>query len=115
MTAEPWKTSGGGQRLAASADAPATSDTLVKQVLAKSQGLPDVVAAQLWCFVHGYITLELGGHFDDRDDPVAEVLVPMAVNFAVALGDDPARSEASHRAALLAEAGRHEPVGPRRP
>jgi AcrR family transcriptional regulator len=61
---------------------------------------PEVVAAQLWCFVHGYITLELGGHFDDLDDPVAEVLVPMAVNFAVALGDDPARAEASHQAVL---------------
>ncbi len=64
---------------------------------------PDVVAAQLWSFVHGYITLELGGHFDEFADPVAEVLVPMAANFAVALGDDPARAKASHQAGLRSQ------------
>ncbi len=38
---------------------------------------PEVLAAQLWSFVHGFITLELAEHFVEFDDPVAQVLVPM--------------------------------------
>src|SRR5215218_704263 len=53
---------------------------------------PEVLAAQLWSFVHGYITLEF-------DDPVAQVLVPMGVNLAVGLGDKRERAEVSHAAA----------------
>ena len=60
---------------------------------------PEVLAAQLWSFVHGYISLELAEHFVEFDDPVAQVLVPMGVNFAVGLGDERERVEASHEAA----------------
>ena len=35
---------------------------------------PEALAAQLWSFVHGYITLELAEHFVEFDDPVAQVL-----------------------------------------
>ncbi|WP_266376245.1 TetR/AcrR family transcriptional regulator [Streptomyces canus] len=59
---------------------------------------PEVVAAQLWSFVHGYITLELAEHFVEFDDAVAQVLLPMGVNFSVGLGDERERAEASHQA-----------------
>ncbi|MCE5289233.1 MAG: TetR/AcrR family transcriptional regulator, partial [Nocardiaceae bacterium] len=39
----------------------------------------EVVAAQLWSFVHGYVTLELAGHFEEFDDPAVQVLLPMGV------------------------------------
>lgn len=60
---------------------------------------PEVLAAQLWSFVHGYITLELAELFAEFDDPVAQVLVPMGVDLAVGLGDERERAEASHEAA----------------
>jgi AcrR family transcriptional regulator len=59
---------------------------------------PEALAAQLWSFVHGYITLELADHFAEFGDPVAQVLFPMGVNFAVGLGDDRDRARASHEA-----------------
>ena len=59
---------------------------------------PEVLAAQLWSFVHGYITLELAEHFVEFDDAVAQVLVPMGVNLAVGLGDKRERAQASHEA-----------------
>ena len=59
---------------------------------------PDVIAAALWSFVHGYITLELADHFVEFDDPVQQVLLPMGVTFAVGLGDTRERAQASHEA-----------------
>jgi Transcriptional regulator len=59
----------------------------------------EAVAAQLWSFVHGFITLELAAHFADFDDPVVQVLLPLGVNLSVGLGDDRARAQASHVAA----------------
>lgn len=61
---------------------------------------PAVVAAQLWSFVHGYVSLELAEHFAEFDDPVAEVLVPLGVTFCVGLGDTRERAVASHDAGL---------------
>src|SRR5437764_14078136 len=57
---------------------------------------PEPVAAQLWSFVHGCITLELAEHFVEFDDPVAQVLQPMGVNLAVGLGDNRERAQTSH-------------------
>ncbi|MER5923754.1 TetR/AcrR family transcriptional regulator [Streptomyces mirabilis] len=62
------------------------------------QQRPEVIAAQLWSFVHGYITLELAEHFVEFDDAVMQVLLPMGVNFSVGLGDRRERAEASHEA-----------------
>ncbi|MFC7501498.1 TetR/AcrR family transcriptional regulator [Nocardioides sp. CPCC 206347] len=62
---------------------------------------PKVVAAALWSFVHGYVTLELGDHFTDFDDPVTQVMLPMGVTLCVGLGDDQERARASHEAALV--------------
>jgi len=59
---------------------------------------PERVAAQLWSFVHGCITLELAEHFVEFDDPVAQVLQPLGVNLAVGLGDERERAQASHEA-----------------
>ena len=59
---------------------------------------PEVVAAQLWSVVHGYITLELAEHFAEFDDAAIEVLLPLGVNFTVGLGDTREAAEASHRA-----------------
>ena len=60
---------------------------------------PKVVAAQLWSFVHGYVTLELAETFVEFDDPVRQVLLPMGVNLSVGLGDTHELALASHRAA----------------
>lgn len=57
---------------------------------------PEVVAAQLWSYVHGYITLELSDHFVNFDDPVMEVMLPMGVNLVVGLGGRRDRALASH-------------------
>ncbi|MCZ0999564.1 TetR-like C-terminal domain-containing protein [Streptomyces mirabilis] len=62
------------------------------------QQRPEVIAAQLWSFVHGYITLELAEHFVEFDDAVMQVLLPMGVNFSVGLGDRREHAEASHEA-----------------
>jgi AcrR family transcriptional regulator len=63
------------------------------------QQYPEVVAAQLWSFVHGFITLELAETFVGFDDPVRQVMLPMGVNLSVGLGDTCKRAEASHEAA----------------
>jgi AcrR family transcriptional regulator len=60
---------------------------------------PAVIAAQLWSFVHGFISLELAEHFADFADSVAEVLAPMGITFMVGLGDDLPRATASTLAA----------------
>jgi AcrR family transcriptional regulator len=59
---------------------------------------PGGIAAQLWSFVHGFITLELAETFD-CDDPVGSLLLPMGVNLSVGLGDTRERAEASHQTA----------------
>ena len=59
---------------------------------------PKVIAAQVWSFVHGFVTLELAEHFVDLGDPVAQVLLPVGVHFVVGLGDQPERAQASHEA-----------------
>jgi AcrR family transcriptional regulator len=61
---------------------------------------PDVIAAELWSLVHGYVTLELAELFTEFADPVQQVLLPMGVTFTVGLGDTPERAQASHEAAV---------------
>jgi AcrR family transcriptional regulator len=62
------------------------------------QAEPDVIAAQLWSFVHGFVTLELAEHFVEFADPVVQVMLPMSANLVVGLGDKPQRARASHQA-----------------
>lgn len=65
-------------------------------------GDPEAIAAQLWSFVHGAITLELAGHLARFDDPVDAVLVPLATTVMTGLGDAPDRARASALAARRA-------------
>lgn len=58
---------------------------------------PFIVAAKLWSFVHGFITLELGGRFRDVADPVGQILQPMGIDMLVGLGDDRAAATKSGR------------------
>jgi AcrR family transcriptional regulator len=60
---------------------------------------PCGIAAQLWSFVHGFITLELAETFVGFDDPVSKVLLPLGVNVSVGLGDTRERAVASHQTA----------------
>lgn len=57
----------------------------------------EVVAAQLWSCVHGFISLEIGGQFDSFADPVRQILLPTTVKIFVGLGD-------SHERAFRAQA-----------
>lgn len=59
------------------------------------QGDPLVAASQVWSAVHGYVTLELLGHFGRGDRGVTEVLAPLCVTLIVGLGDNPAAAWAS--------------------
>ena len=61
---------------------------------------PAVVAAVLWSAMYGYITLELGDHFAEFDNPVEQIMLPLGVIASVGLGDDPERAKASHLAAV---------------
>jgi AcrR family transcriptional regulator len=63
---------------------------------------PTVVAtaAQFWALVHGFVMLELAGHYGDEGAAVAPVLGPMTSNLLVALGDSPERVRQSQRAAF---------------
>jgi AcrR family transcriptional regulator len=58
------------------------------------------LAAALWSYVHGFITLELADHFTQFDDPLRQVLLPMGITFSVGLGDTDDRAVASHEEAL---------------
>lgn len=61
---------------------------------------PEIVATGLWSCVHGFITLELGGHFDHIPDPVRRILQSTMVKLCVGLGDTAERADASHNAVL---------------
>ncbi|MBN3785627.1 TetR/AcrR family transcriptional regulator [Burkholderia sp. Ac-20353] len=47
---------------------------------------PSHIARQLWGAVHGFVMLELAGHFADVADPPSEVLLPMCNNLIIGLG-----------------------------
>ncbi|MEU2926917.1 WHG domain-containing protein [Streptomyces sp. NPDC007251] len=76
----------------------AACERLVRSGRIERRQEPEVIAAQLWSLVHGYITLELAEHFVEFDDAAMQVLLPMGVNFSVGLGDKRERAEASHEA-----------------
>ncbi|MFE0751336.1 TetR/AcrR family transcriptional regulator [Gordonia sp. NPDC058843] len=59
-----------------------------------------VVAAELWSAVHGFVTLEIAGHFTRFPHPVTDVLASMAVNHLVGMGDDRDRAQRSATTAI---------------
>jgi Tetracyclin repressor-like, C-terminal domain len=61
------------------------------------------IAVQFWTMVHGFVMLELAGHFGSDGTAVRPVLGSMAANMLVALGDSPellAQSQAAAAARL---------------
>ena len=50
------------------------------------QADPDLIALQFWSSLHGFIMLDLAGHFDKVADPSSDILVPMCINMVVGLG-----------------------------
>ncbi len=61
--------------------------------------LPDVdpafIGMQLWSAVHGFITLELAGHFVDVANPPSDILVPMTNNVIIGMGASRKKVESS--------------------
>lgn len=56
---------------------------------------PDLLALQFWSALHGFIMLDLGGHFSLAASPVGDVLMPMCVNLVVGMGAERGKAEAS--------------------
>lgn len=48
---------------------------------------PEVIAAELWSFVHGYVTLELGGHFARFANPLEDVYFQLGADLVAGMGD----------------------------
>lgn len=65
-------------------------------------GDPTVIAAQLWSYVHGFISLELAGHLNQFNDPVQRVLLPLGTNMVIGLGDSPEQAQKSITKAVKA-------------
>lgn len=59
------------------------------------QADPDLIAMQFWSALHGFIMLDLGGHFVQVDDPSSDILIPMCINMVVGLGAKRAQADLS--------------------
>ncbi|MCP1174956.1 TetR/AcrR family transcriptional regulator [Ralstonia chuxiongensis] len=66
---------------------------------------PSLIAMQLWSAVHGFVMLELAGHFSEVADPPSEILVPLCSNVVIGLGAVREKVEASTAAVLTNWAG----------
>lgn len=77
---------------------------LVRSGRVRADHAPEIVATQLWSSVHGFVTLELGGHFAQFPDPVRQIFQSLMVNVFVGLGDTVELAGASH-ASVLAQSG----------
>jgi AcrR family transcriptional regulator len=64
------------------------------------------VAAQIWALIHGFVMLELAGHYGADGAAVDSVLNAGASNLLVALGDSPEQMQQSQRAAIRVAARR---------
>lgn len=60
-------------------------------------GEPALIAAQAWSVIHGYVLLEIAGALGPADHGLEQVLMPLALNLLVGLGDT---AEAAARSAL---------------
>lgn len=63
---------------------------------------PDLIALQFWSALHGFIMLDLAGHFAHTAAPAADVLMPMCVNIVVGLGAKRDKADASATGARAA-------------
>ncbi|WP_172892244.1 TetR-like C-terminal domain-containing protein [Jatrophihabitans sp. GAS493] len=64
------------------------------------QGDPMSAALQLWSAMHGYVLLEIAGFFGPDGDGIELVLVPLARNILIGMGDTAPPSLESIRAVL---------------
>lgn len=55
----------------------------------------DLIALQFWSALHGFIMLDLGGHFAHLAAPAADLLMPVCVNMVVGLGAKRPAADAS--------------------
>lgn len=71
--------------------------------LIETGGIPETdatgVASQFWSALHGFIMLELGGHFAAAADPAQDVLIPMCINLVVGLGAKASKAKKSAKEA----------------
>ncbi len=73
---------------------------------------PTSIGLQLWTAVHGFITLELAGHFADVADPPSEILVRMTNNVVIGMGAVRERVESSTAPVVAAWASPPQPPPP---
>jgi AcrR family transcriptional regulator len=57
-------------------------------------------AAQFWASIHGFVMLELAGHYGAQGSAVGPVLAALTTNLLVSLGDSPERVQESQRLAV---------------
>jgi AcrR family transcriptional regulator len=56
---------------------------------------PALIAPQLWSAAHGFIMLELAGHFSGMENPASQILVATCNNIVVGLGAKREKVESS--------------------
>ncbi len=61
---------------------------------------PNLIAVQFWSALHGFIMLELGGHFVSVPSPSSDILMPMCINLVVGLGAKYEQAESSAAIAM---------------
>ena len=66
---------------------------------------PERIAAQLWSYVHGFTTLDLGGHFSHFASLMTDVFAPLATHVYIGLGDNPERAAESTADAIASPRG----------
>lgn len=66
---------------------------------------PDPIALQFWSALHGFIMLDLAGHFAHVAIPSSGVLLPMCVNMVVGMGAKRDKAESSAASAQAMWAG----------
>jgi AcrR family transcriptional regulator len=100
----------GGEQAAEAEPSPAFADVFA-YLLAECENLrmtqPIIisdavhVAYQFWSALHGFVMLDLAGHFSETADPAVEVLLPVCVNLVVGMGASRAEAERSAEAATI--------------
>ncbi|RHW25063.1 TetR/AcrR family transcriptional regulator [Nocardioides immobilis] len=89
-----------------------TATRLISSGRVRADEDPELIADQLWSCVHGFVTLELAGHFTQLNDPVRERLQPLTVCVFVGHGDTAERASASHDSVRVAPPTAVSRVGP---
>ena len=70
---------------------------------------PEFIAPQLWSAAHGFIMLELAGHFAGMENPASQILVATCNNIVVGLGAKREKVESSTAGVIAGSATALEP------